>query len=41
MKFDLNTYGSGVYDGFDEWRIYCVQWNTRNARPYKKSLGDK
>jgi hypothetical protein len=35
------TYGSGVYAGLDECRIYCVQWKTRNARPYKKSLGDK
>ena len=32
-----STYGSGVYMGLDAWRIYCVEWNTRNASPAKKS----
>ncbi len=41
LKIQFETYGSGVYAGFDECRMYCVQWKTRNARPYKKSLGER
>lgn len=41
LTLKLKSYGSGVYDGFDECLIYCVQWKTRNAKPYRKSLGDK
>jgi len=29
-----------VYIGFFEWRIYWVEWNTRNAKPAKKSRDD-
>ena len=35
------TYGSGVYIGIDECLMYWVEWNTRKARPAKKSLDDK
>ena len=31
------TSGSGVYIGREEWRMYWVEWNTRNANPAKKS----
>ncbi len=34
-------YGSGVYNGFEECLMYWVQWNTRKAKPYKKSRGVK
>ena len=34
------TYGSGVYMGVFPCRMYCVAWNTLNARPAKKSRGD-
>ncbi|KAI1239240.1 hypothetical protein IHE44_0012354, partial [Lamprotornis superbus] len=32
-----STHGSGVYMGLEEWRMYCVEWNTRNASPARKS----
>ena len=32
-----HTSGSGVYIGLEGWRMYCVEWNTRNANPAKKS----
>ena len=31
------TYGSTVWSGFEPWRMYCVHWNTRNARLARKS----
>lgn len=31
------AYGSGVYIGFDPWRMYWVEWNTRKANPARKS----
>ena len=31
------AYGSGVYIGFDPWRMYWVEWNTRKASPARKS----
>lgn len=34
------TYGSGVYMGVEPWRMYWVAWNTRNARPARKSRDD-
>lgn len=34
------TYGSGVYIGLDEWRMYWVEWNTRKAKPPRKSRDD-
>ena len=33
----LNTHGSGVYVGLELWRMYCVEWKTRKARPARKS----
>lgn len=33
----LDTYGSGVWNGDVLWRMYCVLWNTRNARLARKS----
>ncbi len=35
------TSGSGVYIGTLWWRIYWVEWNTRKAKPARKSLDDK
>lgn len=35
-----STHGSGVYMGLEEWRMYCVEWNTRNASPARKSRED-
>jgi len=32
--------GSGVYIGVLPWRMYWVAWNTRNARPARKSRDD-
>ena len=32
-----DTHGSGVYIGLDPWRMYCVEWKTRKARPARKS----
>ena len=29
--------GSGVYFGFEWWRMYWVVWKTRKARPARKS----
>ncbi|MPC21054.1 hypothetical protein E2C01_014027 [Portunus trituberculatus] len=29
--------GSGVYRGLLLWRMYCVEWKTRNAKPARKS----
>lgn len=37
---NINTYGSGVYIGLDEWRMYWVEWNTLKAKPAKKSRED-
>lgn len=34
------TSGSGVYNGLLGCLIYWVEWNTRNARPAKKSRDD-
>lgn len=34
------TSGSGVYIGLLGWRMYWVEWNTRNAKPAKKSRDD-
>lgn len=34
------TSGSGVYIGLEPWRIYWVEWNTRNASPARKSRDD-
>lgn len=34
------TSGSGVYNGLLPCLIYCVQWNTRKAKPAKKSRDD-
>lgn len=40
MKYS-NTHGSGVYKGSELCRTYCVQWKTRNAKPARKSRGDR
>ncbi len=37
---DISTHGSGVYMGLEPCLIYCVEWNTRNARPARKSRDD-
>lgn len=34
------TYGSGECMGDEEWRMYCVHWNTLNARLARKSRAD-
>lgn len=34
------THGSGECMGAEEWRMYCVHWNTRKARLLRKSLAD-
>lgn len=39
--FSVNTHGSGVYVGRELWRMYCVEWKTRNARPARKSREDR
>jgi hypothetical protein len=36
-----HTSGSGVYSGTEWWRMYCVEKNTRNARPFKKSRAER
>ena len=41
MDICMETYGSGVYIGFEECRIYCVEWNTLKANPAKKSRDDR
>lgn len=40
-KLPASTHGSGVYIGSELWRMYCVQWNTRKARPAKKSRDER
>ena len=35
------THGSGVYRGWEWWRMYWVEWKTRNAKPAKKSREDR
>lgn len=30
-----------MYNGLLEWRMYCVLWKTRNARPARKSRDDR
>ena len=35
-----HTSGSGVYSGTEWCRMYCVEKNTRNARPFKKSRAE-
>ena len=39
-NYIYRTYGSGVYIGLDPCLMYWVLWNTRNAKPAKKSLED-
>lgn len=34
------THGSGECMGAEEWRMYCVHWNTRKAKLLRKSLAD-
>lgn len=34
------THGSGECIGADEWRTYCVHWNTLKAKLLRKSLAD-
>ena len=36
-----HTSGSGVYSGQLGCRIYCVEWNTRNANPARKSRDER
>ena len=36
-----STYGSGVYIGFEGWRMYWVEWKTRKASPARKSREDR
>lgn len=35
---NFTTYGSGEWWGLEECLMYCVHWNTRNARLARKSL---
>lgn len=35
-----STHGSGVYMGLDPCRMYWVEWNTRKAKPARKSRDD-
>lgn len=37
----MYTHGSGVYMGLELWRMYWVEWNTRKARPAKKSREER
>lgn len=37
----LGTHGSGVYVGLELWRMYCVEWKTRKARPARKSRDER
>lgn len=39
--YKKQTYGSGVYMGLDPCLIYWVLWNTRKARPAKKSREER
>ena len=34
------THGSGECIGAEEWRMYCVHWNTLKAKLLRKSLAD-
>jgi len=34
---EFHTHGSTVWSGLEPWRMYCVHWNTRNARLARKS----
>lgn len=34
------THGSGECMGAEEWRMYCVHWNTLKARLLRKSRAD-
>lgn len=35
------THGSGECMGAEEWRMYCVHWNTLKAKLARKSLADR
>ena len=35
------TSGSGVYMGLELWRMYWVEWKTRNASPARKSREER
>ena len=37
-RVNFTTYGSGEWWGLEECLMYCVHWNTRNARLARKSL---
>ena len=37
---EWGPHGSGECMGEEEWRMYWVHWNTRNARLVRKSLAD-